>query len=240
MDVPPLLPPPGFVERVAALGIEFDQGDLDKLGGFLARMLEVNKSHNLTAITDPDQAWTRHVADALTLLPMLAALGETPRVIDVGSGGGVPGIPLAIAMPAAAFTLIDATGKKVEFLRACAADLLLANVTILQARAERLGHDKAHREAYDAAIARAVGPLPTLVELLAPLIKPDGVALAIKGAKADEELAAAALAMHAVGLRHERTEDTPTGKVVILAKSRRTPRIYPRADGLPKSKPIGA
>src|SRR6185295_5520740 len=128
----------------------------------------------LTAITDPTDAWTKHILDSLTLLPLLADLPENAKLIDVGSGGGLPGLPLAIVMPHLSFTLLEATGKKVEFLRAAAAALGLKNLTMIQGRAEQLGQDRgersadgrsgAHRESYDAVTARAVGRLATLAE----------------------------------------------------------------------------
>src|SRR5262245_12333052 len=113
-------PPESFLDAARALGIEFDPGDVEQLGRYLALLLETNKSFNLTAITDPAEAWTRHILDALTLVQFPAELpiaeGDSARVIDVGSGGGVPGIPLAIVMPSVRFTLLEPTGKKAAFL----------------------------------------------------------------------------------------------------------------------------
>jgi len=240
MEVSPLEPPAGFVERAAALGVAFEAGELERLGAFLAMMLETNKTHNLTAITDPTEAWTRHILDALTLLAVLSTLEDGSRVADIGSGGGVPGVPLAIVLPGLNFTLVDATGKKATFLRDAVSALGLTNVTVLQDRAERMGQDLAHREQYDAVVARAVGPMPMLIELLAPLAKVGGAVLAIKGAKAAEELASAKDAIRAVGATYERTLETPTGKVLAFLKARKTALAYPRSGGLPKTKPLGS
>src|SRR5439155_5786784 len=138
---------------------------------------------NLTAITDPAQAWMKHILDALAIVPVLASVdGQRTRsvsdgppapgdpgvkrpladargslsIIDIGSGGGVPGIPLAIVMPDVRMTLLEATGKKADFLRHAAGELGLTNAEVLQGRAESIGQEhKAHREKYDAAIARA-------------------------------------------------------------------------------------
>lgn len=258
MGVDALVPPPEFLAAAEAMGVEFEAGDIEKLGGFLAMLLEANKSFNLTAITEPTEAWRRHILDALTLVPVLAGIddggsqsaaegapseragGAGLRVIDVGSGGGVPGIPLAICLPHVRFTLLDATGKKCEFLRTVAAELGLANVEVVQGRAEKLGQEhKTHREKYDAAIARAVGSMAVLSELCLPLVKVGGVFLAIKGAKADEELAAAAKAIEALGGEHDQTLETPTGRIVVVGKARRTPRLYPRRDGEPTRVPLG-
>jgi len=251
-SLPPLPPPPTFAPAAAALGIAFEPGDVERLGRYLALLLEANKSFNLTAVKDPDEAWTRHILDSLTLLPMLAELGEgapgdsgTGRdaratVIDVGSGGGLPGMPLAIVLPGLSFTLLEATGKKAEFLRQAAAALGLANVTVLNERAEHAGQDPRHRERYAAAVARAVGPLAVIAELAVPLARvPDGRVLLIKGQKADEELAAAKQALYELHAAHAGTIDTPTGRIVVLEKSRKTPAKYPRKDGEPKRAPLG-
>jgi 16S rRNA (guanine527-N7)-methyltransferase len=247
-----LQPPPEFLAAAAALGIEFDDADLPQLARFLDLLLETNKSFNLTAITDPVEAWTRHILDALTLVALLADLptgGEHPRVIDIGSGGGVPGIPLAIVMPSLHITLLEPTGKKAAFLRSAAETLGLTNVTVIQGRAENLGQDVKgtergdglgpHREGYDAATARALGHLAIVAELAAPLVKPGGLVLAVKGAKADQELEEAAKAIGLVGARHAGTVETPTGRIVVLEKATRTPRLYPRRDGEPKRAPLG-
>lgn len=249
---PTLSPTPSFVQAAERLGIAFDEGDLERLGLYLALLLEANRSFNLTSITDPDAAWERHVLDSLTLLPLLAELPDDARVIDVGSGGGVPGIPLAITMPRVRFTLLEATGKKAAFLTRTAAALGLANVEVVHDRAEHAGRDRGrlvpgpagsrspgHREAYDAVVARAVGRLATIAELCAPLAKVGGRVLLIKGRKADEELAEADAALAMLRVEHAGTIDTPTGRIVVLAKHVPTPRAYPRADGEPARSPLG-
>jgi 16S rRNA (guanine527-N7)-methyltransferase len=252
----PLEPPASFVPAAAELGIEFDKGDVEKLGRYLATLLKANEQLNLTAITDPTEAWTRHILDSLTLLPLLADLPDNAKVIDVGTGGGLPGLPLAIVMPHLSFTLLEATGKKVEFLRAVAAALALKNITVIQSRAEQLGQDRGdrskggaavpaprtggHRESYDAVTARAVGRLATLAELTIPFAKPDnGLILLIKGQKADEELAEAEQALHQLKAVHAATVNTPTGRILVLEKRSATPKMYPRRDGEPARTPIG-
>lgn len=247
-------PTPEFLAAASELGIEFEPGDLDRLARFLALLLDANTRTNLTAITDPGEAWTRHILDALTLLPMLAELPadrpEPPHVLDVGSGGGLPAIPLAIVCPHLRFTLLEATGKKADFLRAAIADLGLPNASVLQARAEAAGQDRgertpdgsrqaALRESFDAVTARAVGRLAVVAELTVPFAKPGGLILLVKGQKADEELDEARPALALLGAAHAGTVDTPTGRIVVLEKTTRTPRTYPRRDGEPKRTPLG-
>lgn len=255
----PLPPSTDFTDLAAGLGIEFEPGDVERLGLYLAILLDATTTMNLTSLRDPDEAWTRHVFDSLTLLPMLGELPEGSTVLDVGSGGGLPGIPLACAMPHLKFTLLEATAKKAEFLRAAVARLALPNVAVVFDRAERLAHDRGvktngpagfgraggHREAYDAVVARAVGRLATLAELVVPFAKvragdnPAGMILLIKGQAAADELAEAAPALHQLKAVHVETIDTPTGRVVILEKHSATPKLYPRRDGEPKRAPLG-
>lgn len=243
-------PTPEFLSAAAELGIEFEPADLDRLARFLALLLEANTRTNLTAITDPAEAWSRHILDALTLLPLLADLPEGARVIDVGSGGGVPALPLAIVCPHLRFTCLEATGKKCDFLRQAIGSLGLANADVLQARAEAAGQDRGRRdpdgsrvggtrETYEAVTARAVGRLAVVAELAVPLAKPRGLVLLVKGQKADEELAEAREALDLLGAAHAGTVETPTGRIVVLEKVRPTPRTYPRRDGEPKRAPLG-
>jgi len=239
--------PADFIEHARAIGVEFDPGDTERLGLFLAMLLEANAMLNLTGITDPAEAWTKHILDAMTLVPVLAELlnnrtGEQDylSVIDVGSGGGVPGVPLAVVMPSIRMTLLEATGKKADFLNTVIERLNLSNARVVCDRAERVGQDhKVHREAYDVAMARALGRLNVAAELIVPLVRQGGHALAVKGAKAAEELAEAHDVIGLLGARHAQTIDTPTGKIVVLEKASRTPRLYPRKNGEPKRLPLG-
>lgn len=249
----PLKPTPDFLAAADAAGIVFDTGDLDALGRYLALLLDTNKQFNLTAIDDPAEAWTKHILDSLTLLPLVTDLPDGAAVIDVGSGGGLPGIPLAIVLPRLRVTLLEATGKKAGFLRRAISELGLANTEVIQDRAERvgqargertteqgrIGHRAGHREAYDAVVARAVGRLATIAELCAPLAKVGGRIVLIKGQKADEELAEAAKALSLLRVEHAGTIGTPTGRIVVLDKPHPTPRAYPRADGEPGRAPLG-
>ncbi len=234
-------PPRLFHERTRDLGIEFEEGDLEQFAAYLALLRAGNTICNLTSIDDPDDAWIRHVFDSLTLMSLLAELPSGARVIDVGSGGGAPALPLAIALPDLDFTLIESTGKKSEFLLNAAQALGLGNVRVISDRAETLGQmHKEHREKYDAATARALGPLRVASELLLPFVRVGGLALFIKGQRAGEELEEAKQAMHLLHAACSGVIDTPTGRIVVLEKLRPTPRLYPRRPGEPKRAPLGA
>lgn len=242
---------------LAAMGVELEPGEPEQLGRYLGLMLETNKTTNLTAITEPGAAWMRHIYDSLTLMAVLTELPEGGEVIDVGSGGGVPGIPLAVCMPHLKFTLLEPTGKKAKFLEQTASTMGLKNVRVLAERAEKVGQDKArYREKYDAVISRAVGPMNVIAELMIPLCKQGGIVAVIKGAKAEQEVAhangAQVLVMQgegmikngfsaigALGARLVEIRETQTGKIVILDKPSKTPNLYPRKDGEPKHNPLG-
>jgi len=234
----PLTPTRQFHDACAELGVAFDAGDIERLEGYLDALLEANKSFNLTSITEPDEAWMRHVFDSLTLMPFLADLQRGARVADVGSGGGAPGVPLAIAMPGLRLTLIESTGKKARFLETTAERLALTNVDVVNDRAESVGQDPAHRERYSAVLARALGRVVVAAELTVPLAAPGGRVLLIKGAKAEEEIEEAAAALDALRAEVSALERTPTGVIVALEKTGPAPRKYPRRPGEPKRAPI--
>src|SRR5690606_31284615 len=125
---------------------------------------DANQRVNLTAVKDRDTAWHRLVLDSLTLAPGLEPVEPGGRVVDIGTGGGPPGIPLAIARPDLRFTLVDATGKKVRLVESFIEALGLDTAQAVQARAEDLGHDPRHREHYAAAVTRAVGSVAEVLE----------------------------------------------------------------------------
>ena len=226
----PLATPEGFAGRLGDIGVHLDAGALVRLGDYLARLLAVNEHMNLTAIRDPLEAWEKHVLDALTLVPLLAELGPEKRVVDVGSGGGVPGIPLAIARPDLRLTLVEATQKKAAFLSAVAAALGLRNVSVRAERAEQLAAGEL-RGTFDAATARAVGRLVTLVPQTAPFVRPGGLVLLVKGQRADEELAEATRVIGQQQCTHEKTVATPTGRIVVLRRGAADPRRKVRRPG---------
>ncbi len=231
--------PPDFDDAAAKLGIEFDEGDVLRLGRYLDLLLETNKQFNLTAIKEPEEAWTKHILDSLSLIPALAK-EAAEHVVDVGSGGGLPGIPLAITMPQITFTLVETTRKKAMFLSEVVEQLGLDNVTVIAERAENLAtKDGGFRDIADAVIARAVGPLQVLLELTIPFAKVDGVVLAIKGERAPIEIEDARKALHVLKAEVESSERSSTGTVVVIRKKESTPKKYPRVAGEPKRLPIG-
>ena len=173
---------PDFVhDDLGALGIALEPRQLEALADYLARVMAANQRMNLTAVREEDAAWRRLVIDSLSVLPGVDMLGEPAKVIDIGSGAGLPGLPIAVARPAVQVTMLEATGKKAEFIRGCIEALGLTNAQVLQERAEVLGQDPQHRAGYDAAVSRAVGAMPLVLEYSLPLVREGGRVLAMKG-----------------------------------------------------------
>lgn len=152
---------------------------VSRLRAFVSALLAENKKLNLTAVRDPQTAWRVHVADSLALLPRIRAC-EIRTLLDLGSGGGVPGLPLACALPSLHITLLDSTQKKIAACQRIAEAIGLTNVAFLAVRAEEAAHQTPNRERYDAATARAVAKLPHLIEWVSGFVRPGGVAWLFK------------------------------------------------------------
>ncbi|HEU5432895.1 MAG TPA: 16S rRNA (guanine(527)-N(7))-methyltransferase RsmG [Thermomicrobiales bacterium] len=207
-------------------------------------LLDWNARFNLTAVTDPIEVERRLFLDGLRLAPAIDRLTSgqaAPRLLDIGSGGGFPGLVLKIARPALDVTLVDATGKKVRFLDEAIAALNLTGARALQARAEEIGRDDRFRDAFDLVTARAVAPLPVLLEYAMPLLRVGGVGLFPKGRDLAAELAAAETAAAILGARVESAALLPGGETRLVAarKQAPTPANYPRRTGLPSQAPLG-
>lgn len=178
------------------------------------------------------------VEDSLVLVDHL---GDARHVVDVGSGAGLPGLPLKITRPELALTLIEADQAKAAFLVQACARLELRDVEVIARRAEDVGRDLAYRETFDAAVARALAPMPVLVELCLPLVRIGGRLLAQK--TENEDLTAAAHAIEVLGGALDRIVPAPSaarasGTVVTISKVRPTPAGYPRRPGVPNRKPL--
>lgn len=219
------------------LGLTLTETQVDTLCRFGELLLEKNKVMNLTAIRDPAETATLHFLDSLTLLNVCEFAGK--RVIDVGCGAGFPGVPLAVAEPTMALTLLDSLGKRMAWLRETLPTLGVT-AEVATARAEAYAAD--HREAFDICVSRAVARLDVLAELCLPLVKPGGLFLAMKGARADEELAAAQNALKTLGGAAEQTLLFRVGQaehaVIPIRKVRATPAQFPRAFAKIKQKPL--
>lgn len=229
-------------------GVPLAPGVREALAVYRDALLEWNARVNLTAVEDAEGVDRRLIGDALRLLPAfdeVAAGGRLVRLVDVGSGAGFPGLALKIARPEIDVLLVEATGKKVAFLRHVIGVLGLDGVEALHARAEDLGQDGRYRGRFDVATARAVAALPALLELCVPFLRVGGRALFPKGAELGTEFAEGEAAAALVGARIEQAgllpgePDEPVTRLVIAAKIRETPARYPRRSGVPAKEPLG-
>jgi 16S rRNA (guanine527-N7)-methyltransferase len=183
--LPPELTPAAIGGGAAALGVPLDAAQARRLAGFASLLLRWNAVHNLTAIRAGEDILTHHLLDSLALVPHVrGAGGSAARVLDVGSGGGLPGVVLAVAMPEASLTLVDAVQKKCAFLTQARLDLGLDNVEVVHARVERL-----KTAPFDVIVSRALTTLAQFVDWTRHLLKPQGRWLAMKGRRPDDELA---------------------------------------------------
>jgi len=168
---------------VARLGVALPGGGAAKLAAYLALLAKWNRTYNLTAIREPERMVTHHALDSLAIVPALPS--RAIRVLDVGSGGGLPGIPIAIARPDAEVVMVDSSGKKATFLAQAAIELPLANASSVASRVE----DYAPARPFDVVVSRAFSDLATFVRLARKHVAPDGMLYAMKGVHPDEELA---------------------------------------------------
>jgi 16S rRNA (guanine527-N7)-methyltransferase len=222
-------------------------GYLDAAERFVALLLDANRRLNLTRVVEPGAVARLHLLDALAALPLLHAWAPD-TALDLGSGGGVPAIPLALAVPGVEWVLVDSVGKKAATLRVFVAALGLRGVTVLAERAETLGQDRRHRERHALVTARAVGPLPVLAELAMPLLRIGGRLLAWKGplAEGGEELRRGRTALGEVGGGRPEVLLPPAAgavlgghRLVVAHKLRPTPARFPRRPGEPARRPLG-
>ena len=233
-----------YLENVfTEMGLTFTDEQMELFAKYDDFLIDYNTKINLTRIIDPREVAVKHFGDSLTLLTQ-DVLPQGASIADVGTGAGFPGIPLAISRPDLQITLMDSLRKRIEFLRELIQALGITNVTLVWGRAEELGQNPQYRNRFDIVIARAVAPLRVLVELCLPLTKTNGVFLAMKGPKAEEEVEAATNALKIIGgkLIGPRIVVLPLLKemrtLVHILKNRPTPREYPRKAGTPERQPI--
>ena len=228
-----------LAEKCSTWNIALSPAQLDQLDRYAEILVDYNQKVNLTAITSTEGIEDRHFADSL----LFAAQPEVQgKMVDVGTGAGFPGIVAKIYKPDLQLTLMEPTGKRVDFLRYACAELGLTGVEFAKERAEEAAR-KTWREQFDIASARAVAALPVLCEYCLPLVKVGGVFLAMKGPEAEAEAKASSNALKKLGgaYAETRTFTLPDGSargLVLCKKISQTPTVYPRNGGKIAKKPL--
>jgi len=203
-----------------------------RLARYLDELELWNARINLTAVPAAE-AWRKHVAESATLLDAVAP-APGARVIDVGTGGGVPGVPIAVMRPDLHVTLLDSDQRKAAFLTHVVGVLELGNVAVVCARAEEVARREGMRESFDVAVSRALAPPPVMCELLLPFVRAGGVAATLVG---DAE-AACRDSVHAARVLGGGVPRSAPGEVLLVDKVAPTPDDYPRRAGVPLRKPL--
>jgi len=216
---------------------------IPKLLAYRDATLEWNNKVNLTAITNPDEFIHKHYVDSL-LCASSEELQKAHTVIDVGTGGGFPGVPLAIFFPKKKFVLLDSLQKRLKIVRQMVDDIGLSNVEVVHGRAEDLARMPKYREQFDLCVSRAVANLSTLSELCLPFVKVGGTFISYKGPNCNSEVSDAQPAMQALGGKLLRAEMPRPGNyttdhtMIYIYKERKTPAAYPRKAGTPAKDPL--
>lgn len=233
-----------FQDWLRLLGIDLKEKQLKQFRRYAELLVEWNVSRNLTGITDPTGIYVKHFYDSVALFGLLSKLPPIERLLDLGTGAGLPGIPLKIIFPDLHLTLCDSLRKRTEFLDYVKQELDLQNLLVVHSRAEDLGGDHKHRESYSHVISRAVANMPTLLEWMIPFAKINGLMLAMKGPAAEEEWATT---LKASTLLHARLQelysyDLPLEmgerKVLIILKESGTSKRFPRKPGEANRNPL--
>lgn len=230
-----------LVSDAQKLGISINDEQLSRFELLSELLVEQNKTMNLTAITDPDGIAVKHFADSISVLSA-AEIPQGAKILDVGTGAGFPGLPLLIMRPDIDLTMIDSTAKKLKYVENTVNELGLI-ATTLHTRAEEAGQSKEYREKFDFVCSRAVAALNVLCEYCLPFVKQNGLFIAMKGAKAQEEIDAAKGAIKTLGgkIVAEKSFSLSDGgerTLVVIKKISQVPSKYPRPSAQITKKPL--
>ena len=230
-----------MIELARMINDELTEDQVENFFKYMNLLLEWNEKINLTAITDVDDIILKHFIDSMTVLKYIE---KDKSIIDVGTGAGFPGIPIAIMREDVKITLLDSLNKRINFLNEVCSELKINNIETIHGRAEEAGQNKQYREKYDIAVSRAVANMTTLSEYLIPFVKVGGICICMKGCEIDHELEQAKFAIKELGGKIEKVEkfNLPDSdierNIVIIKKITPTPNRYPRKAGMPSKMPI--
>ena len=236
---------PILAEGARELGIELTQQQLERFQRFYELLTDWAERVSLTGVRDEEGVQRRHFLESAALVNVLQDEGFTlldRLLIDVGSGAGIPGIPLKILEPSLRLTLVEAKQRKSEFLSAVLPELGMTDVLVITRRAEEVAHDPRHREQYDFAVAKALAPLRTLAELTLPFVHMGGLVVAPKGKEAENEVKEARIALETLKGSVRSIAPLPLSQpaqnVVLIDKDLPTPYRFPRRPGVPAKRPL--
>lgn len=229
-----------FLEAIKTIEVDISEEKIKKFFDFYVDLIETNKSLNLTAITDMKEVIYKHFVDSLSLVKVISDLSNKKyKIIDIGTGAGFPGIPLAIVFDNIDFVLLDSLNKRLKFIAGICEKLNLKNVSLIHGRAEDYAREIKYRENFDFAISRAVANLSTLSELCVGFVKSGGYFISYKSEKANEEVENAVRAFKLLGIKLEKIEsftmdiDGAGRNLLVIKKEKKLDKKYPRKAGVP-------
>ena len=229
---------------IAELVEKYGEDIKDKLVSYMDMILEKNEHINLTAVRDRDEALQKHIADSLSC-DFMEEYQKALSVIDIGTGAGFPGVPLAITSPDKNFVLVDSLNKRLKIIDELVDEIGITNIKTVHGRAEDIGRSVEYREKFDVCVSRAVASLDILSEWCIPFVKVGGYFISYKGENVSRETAEAANAIRALGGEIEEIRKIEDGNesisghvLVMIKKVRKTPNKYPRQGGQAKKNPI--
>ena len=215
----------------------------EKFDKYMKLVLKRNEEINLTAITDPEEFMVKHFEDSISIIEYPEYI-EAKTVMDLGTGAGFPGVPLAISSDDKQFILVDSLNKRLKVIEEFCTQLDINNVKTVHGRAEELARNKQYRDSFDLVVSRAVANLTTLTELALPFVKVGGYFLSYKGPEAEEELAGAGKVIQTLGGKYIETRETKMEKygishnIIVIKKVKSTPNKFPRKPGEAGRNPI--
>lgn len=231
-----------LVQGLQDWGLTTSEQELRTMVRFAELIIETNQTLNLTRLVEPEEMAVKNFLDSLSCLRL--ELPDKLSCLDLGTGAGFPGVPLALVRPGWSMVLLDSLRKRLGFLDKTLQELGLTNCSTLHARAEDVGQKPQHRESYDLVVSRAVASLPVLLELCTPLVKVGGCFVAYKSSEGHAELDKCSKVMKVLGLQIEQVFhfQLPLSmgerNLLVLRKEVPTPRLYPRRAGLPNKHPL--
>ncbi|HBU92194.1 16S rRNA (guanine(527)-N(7))-methyltransferase RsmG [Bacillus pumilus] len=232
-----------FTAALEEKGMTLSPVQLEQFETYFRMLVEWNEKMNLTSITEKEEVYLKHFYDSISA-SFFIDFHKVTTICDIGAGAGFPSIPLKICFPHLHVTIVDSLQKRITFLNELAKGLNLQDTTFYHDRAETFGQRKEKRESYDLVTARAVARLSVLSELCLPLVKKEGLFVALKASAADEEMQAGKKAVTVLGgevvekhsfvLPLEESERN----IIVIEKKKQTPKKYPRKPGTPNKSPI--